>query len=527
MAAMDIESRPPADTCMQTAVHITERVLVLAPIGADSRITCKFLDKAEVPCVACKDVPELVEQAREGCGALLVAEESLTAHTAPLLAEFLAAQPSWSEIPLCIITGELDSFSDKPRRVSFFASLGAFTILERPFHPSTLLQMLKSAIRARRRQYEVRDLLEERSLHAQRFQQMAEAMPQKVFATKPDGTTDYANKQWTAYAGLSTQEFAARGWLSFVHASDALQTQQLWQESLRTGQPFEIEHRLIRQDGVHRWHLTRASAVTDKSGRPTMWIGSNTDIHDQKEASRNLEAIVTQRTAALVESNQQLEAFCYSVAHDLRAPLRAQQGFASALLDEFGDQIGEAGRDYAKRIQSAATRLDVLVNDLLSYSRVSRLDLPLSAVNLREVISAVIENTRSEIERRNATVTLHGDLGGVWANPTILDMAISNLLWNALKFSKPGAAPQVTISAQRAARTTRLSVIDNGIGIDPAHHHRIFGLFHRLHDEGAYPGTGVGLAIVKRGVERIGGKVGIESDGKSGSCFWMELTNAD
>jgi signal transduction histidine kinase len=223
------------------------------------------------------------------------------------------------------------------------------------------------------------------------------------------------------------------------------------------------------------------------------------------------------------QSNAELEAFAYSVSHDLRAPLRAITGFAEALADECGGRFDDAGRDYLNEIVSAAGRMNVMVQDLLEYSRVGRINMPLASVN---VLNAINNATRQlgdvpvEALKVEVSATLF-----VCGHEQILTQVISNLLSNALKFRRKDVAPEILITAERRNNnnSVRLSVKDNGIGIAPEHQDRIWNVFERLHDRETYTGTGIGLAIVKRAIIRMNGTTGLLSKPGAGSTFWIEL----
>jgi PAS domain S-box-containing protein len=251
------------------------------------------------------------------------------------------------------------------------------------------------------------------------------------------------------------------------------------------------------------------------------------DITERKKAQALLEQTVNERTAALLQANKQMEAFTYTIAHDLRSPLRAQQSFATALIEDYGRVLDDTGRDYAERIIASATRLNQLVNDLLAYSRIDRADMTFGRLNLHSVISDVCSEMTFQIHEARAKIHLEQLQFTVCGHEPTFRTAVTNLISNAIKFSKPGVPPEVGISAERRAPWIRILVEDNGIGIAPEYHHQIFGVFHRLHKAGDYPGTGVGLAIVQKGVERMGGRVGVESAEGQGSRFWIELENAD
>jgi signal transduction histidine kinase len=230
---------------------------------------------------------------------------------------------------------------------------------------------------------------------------------------------------------------------------------------------------------------------------------------------------------AMKESNAELEAFAYSVSHDLRAPLRAMQGFAQALLEDCVGELSEAGLDYARRIISAATRLDTLIQDLLSYSRIAHIKLELNRVELREVVREALAQMEAPLREASAVVTQPSALVAVTAHQPTLVQVLGNLLSNACKFVAPGTRPVIRVDVEDLGALARLWVQDNGIGVAPEFHQRIFRVFERLHGVETYPGTGVGLAIVRKGVERMGGRVGIESAPQQGSRFWIELPRAE
>ncbi|HWC59201.1 MAG TPA: CHASE domain-containing protein [Verrucomicrobiae bacterium] len=264
-----------------------------------------------------------------------------------------------------------------------------------------------------------------------------------------------------------------------------------------------------------------------------------------------LERRVAERTANLAQSIESLEGVLYHVAHDLRAPLRSMASFTNILLEEYGPQFDERGRDYTQRVSSAAQRMDMLVQDLLAYGRLAHTAVPVSKINLEAEVNSALSNFSEEIEARGAKVEVVGPLPPVKANAAILNQILSNLISNGLKFVPPETRPhlrifggQTTLHGERApgkmkevppfdtefvsleGKFVRLWIADNGIGIAPEYHERIFRMFERLHPVGSYPGTGIGLAIVRKGVERMGGRAGVESVPGSGSRFWVDLPAA-
>ena len=263
---------------------------------------------------------------------------------------------------------------------------------------------------------------------------------------------------------------------------------------------------------------------TDEIG--SLAAAFTTMAHRVRDAHTRLEDQVRERTAELEERNDELEAFGYSISHDLRAPLRAMQGFSQALLEDCGDRLDAMGREYAERIVAGAKRMDELIRDLLAYSRVSRAELKLVRVPLTPVAHSALAELSGALRARNANVHVDEPLPAVMGHPATLSQVLTNLLGNGLKFVPPERTPKLRVHAERHNGLVRVWVEDNGIGIAPEHQARIFRVFERLHSNDDYPGTGIGLAIVRKAVERMGGQVGVESSLGQGSRFWVELRPA-
>jgi signal transduction histidine kinase len=242
-------------------------------------------------------------------------------------------------------------------------------------------------------------------------------------------------------------------------------------------------------------------------------------IHEVRESQ--------QRRQELQKANDELQAFAYSVSHDLRAPLRAVQGMALALTEDCGEHLEPAARQYLDRISGAAARMDTLVRDLLEYSRVSRSEFGLQAVDLQLILQEAQALILADAEQAGAEIRVEGSLPAVWANQRLLIQVLTNLLGNAIKFVRPGIKPLVEVSAHTKNETVRLSVADNGIGIAREYQGKVFGVFERLHSVAEYPGTGIGLAIVQKAMAQMKGTVGLESEAGKGSRFWIELRKAD
>jgi signal transduction histidine kinase len=241
-------------------------------------------------------------------------------------------------------------------------------------------------------------------------------------------------------------------------------------------------------------------------------------IEDETERAKSEER--------LEQINRELQGFAYSVAHDLRAPLRGMQGFSEALREDYGKVLDETGRSYTLRIAAAAKRMDELIRDLLDYSRLARSELSITPVEVYQVVAAAKQQLAGVLQESGATLNVPEDLPVVQGHFGTLVQVLANLLGNSAKFVPSGVKPVVTIRSETRGEVVRISVEDNGIGVAPQFHDKIFQVFERLHGPEEFPGTGIGLAVVRKGIERLGGRVGVVSAAGSGACFWFELPAA-
>jgi len=303
-------------------------------------------------------------------------------------------------------------------------------------------------------------------------------------------------------------------------------------EVVEKGQTMLIEE-IIPDINVARTYLSAKTPLRDAGGAVVGVIGVARDITDRKRAEEevvrlnaDLEARVEERTRQLADANAELQGFAHNVAHDLRAPLRSMQGFSQALVEDYGGGLDETARDFLARISDSAARMDLLIQDLLAYAKISREELVLGPVPLGQVVADAMRQLDAVIRDTGAEITIAEPLPVVMAHRGILVQILVNLLSNAVKFVGTGIVPRIRVRAELRRGRVRLWVTDNGIGIAPEHRARIFQVFQRLHGMREYPGTGIGLAIVRRGAERMGGDAGVESEPGVGSSFWIELVEA-
>jgi signal transduction histidine kinase len=239
--------------------------------------------------------------------------------------------------------------------------------------------------------------------------------------------------------------------------------------------------------------------------------------------AQDLEETVEERTARLRATIHDLELMSYNIMHDMRAPLRSIQSFADLIEEDTGRGLNAAAQEHLSRIRSSAERMDALIRDVLSYAGTARSELPMQPIELTPLIRGIVESYPS-LQTNKTGIQIDPNLPRVLGNQAALTQCFSNLLGNAVKFVPPGKAPTVQVSATRDSGRVRVMVKDNGIGVPPECQEKIFGMFTRLSKQ--YEGTGIGLAIVRKAAERMGGQVGLESQPGQGSCFWLELKDA-
>ena len=373
-------------------------ILVWMASPSDVEVASRVMQQAGLDFQRCDTVESLIAQAADGVGALLIEDESLDAETLEKLHAFLNQQPPWSDLPVVMLI----------KRIAW-AGLALphwernLTLVERPVTSTALVSVLRTALQARQRQYEVRD------------------------------------------------------------------------------------------------HLASL-----------------------QELNRTLEERVAGRTILLQRSNLDLEQFAYVASHDLQEPLRMVTGFLGLLRDNYKAQLDEKARGYLTFAVDGATRMSAMITDLLAYSRASSSGINLAPLDLQSVLDAVKANLRASIEESHAVITAD-PLPTVMADAAQMRQLFQNLLGNALKFRAEGRPPEIHIGVTQKADEWLIRVKDNGIGIEPKQLDRVFVVFQRLHSREKYPGSGIGLAICKKIVERHGGEICIDSKLGEGSTFYFTL----
>ena len=454
---------------------------------------------------------------------------------------------------------DIDSFADKLAVGLFlFAGVACAALGEAQLRNSR--KAARSLFTARAKQRELEDLTHQ-------FRSLAEAMPQIVWVTRPDGAVEYFNPKWYHFTGRSVDESLGVGWLDVLHPEDRAASEQNWLRATQTGEAYEVTYRFRGAGGDYRWFLGRGLPQRDDSGNILRWFGTCTDIDDAKrtadvltdneallqQSHTELEGRVARRTAELSgaisalqdevdfrrraeervvasamelrRSNGELEQFAYVASHDLQEPLRKIQAFGDRLKTKCAAQLGADGQDYVERMLASATRMRQLINDLLAYSRLTSKPQAFTPVNLSAIAAGVISDLEIRIQQTGAQIEI-GPLPTIAADPVQMRQLFQNLLSNALKFARPGIIPLVAIQSDLLSGDRPLCQLqfrDNGIGFDVKYLDRIFQVFQRLHGRGDYEGTGVGLAICHKIVLLHGGDITAHSTPGEGATFVVTL----
>jgi PAS domain S-box-containing protein len=339
-----------------------------------------------------------------------------------------------------------------------------------------------------------------------RFRFLAESMPQKIFTARPNGEVDYFNPQWTQFTGLLFEEIRGWGWTQFIHPDDVEENVRRWQHSIDTGEPFYFEHRFRGADGTYRWHVSRAIPIRDTRGTITMWIGSNTDIDEQK----------------CLEERK--DAFISMASHELKTPVTSLKGFTHILQNRLRKRGDEEALGFLASINKQLNRLTRLINDLLDITRVQqgRLDYEEELFDLDTLVRETIENLQA-ITSTHRLILEESQLARVYADKDRIAQVLTNLITNAIKYSPD--ADRVIIHLCSDGANAIVSVQDFGIGIAPDHQAHIFERFYQGADATGktFPGLGIGLYLSNEIIKRHCGRIRVESEKGTGSTFSFSL----
>ena len=346
----------------------------------------------------------------------------------------------------------------------------------------------------------------------------------------PDGRWLKVNPALCRIIGYSEEELLASDFQSITHPDDLEADLDNVHRVLRGEiDTFQMEKRYVHKDGHIIWALLSVSLVRSLQGEPRFFISQIQDITDRKRAEREirrlnteLEDKVQRRTAQLTATNKELEAFAYSVSHDLRAPLRAIDGFSQALSEDYADALDDTGMDYLRRVRAAAQRMAQLIDDLLALSRLSQVDIARRPIDIGSLARQVATDLQQREPKRQVEWRFPEELL-TEGDPQLLRVALENLLGNAWKFTRHRSAAQIEVGRIDKDGVAVFFVRDNGAGFDMAFADKLFGPFQRLHDTRDFEGHGIGLATVQRIIHRHGGRIWAEAAPDHGATFYFSL----
>jgi PAS domain S-box-containing protein len=362
----------------------------------------------------------------------------------------------------------------------------------------------------------------------ERYRLLAEAAHDMIYIINREGNVDYANSFATQQFGRLPGEIIGRPHAELFLSDDAERQQANLRQVLEAGQPLYVEN-LTQFPNRRIWLGTWLVPIKDEAGQVKSILGVSRDITKRKQAEEEIQRLnaeleqrVVERTAQLEAANKELEAFSYSVSHDLRAPLRAVDGFSRILVEDYAPQLPPDAARHLKTIRENSQQMGHLIDDLLAFSRLSRQALNKQAVTTADLVHQVLADLRAEQEGRHVEISM-GDLPPCQADSGLLRQVWMNLLSNALKYTRKCEVARIEIGWQEQDGESVYFVRDNGTGFDMQYAGKLFGVFQRLHRSEEYEGTGVGLAIVQRIIHRHGGRVWAEAEPDRGATFYFTI----
>jgi signal transduction histidine kinase len=540
-------------------------VCLCSPIPEDRQALRQAVDDARGSLEILDSIPELARRVSPAVGLIALALEALPAdHAASFFFQF-QKQPLWSDIPVLLFTNPDANHAEIYDRYS--PSFHNLFLLKRPASGDTLPPLIRNLFSLRRRQFQLRQSIEESERSVARVKLLSEVAHQLLAAEDVQELITKVFQKIAAPLKLevflnylydsSAEKLILNAWAGFPEEDKtSVQTLTLDEALYRKAEegnpafmpggdvfwrlgvkafasfPMMAGGRLIgavsfgRRSGpaFSAEDLALLRTISNQAAMAAARRGSEEAL---QRLNQQLEERVLERTSELQESNQQMEAFTYSVSHDLRAPLRSIHGFSQLLLEDFGAGLPEEAGEYIRRIIHSSERMDNLITDLLEFSRLSRSNLVFAPVNLDSAVDRVLFHFAQEASAKKGKIEVKKPLGRVMGHISTIEQILMNLVSNGLKFVRPDAPPLVEISTTESDGKLRLHVRDNGIGISQEHQKKVFGLFERLHGVNQYPGTGIGLAIVAKAAERMNGDFGLESQPGKGSDFWFELPKVE
>jgi len=352
----------------------------------------------------------------------------------------------------------------------------------------------------------------------ERFRDLANNISQLAWMADEKGSIFWYNQRWFDYSGTTLEEMAGWGWQKVHHPDHVQGVVDKISRCFQNGEVWEDTFPLRGRDGNFRWFLSRAVPIRDSEGKVLRWFGTNTDISASKEAEKHLAETV----AELKRSNEELQQFAYVSSHDLQEPLRMVSSYTQLLAKRYKGRLDSDADEFIAFAVDGCNRMKGLIQDLLAYSRAGTTGRALGQVSGKDALQEALENLKITIAQSGAVVT-QDSLPDLRTDKMQLTQVFQNLVGNAIKY-RSAEVPRVHVSSTKNGDHEWIfSVRDNGLGIAPQYFERIFILFQRLHGRNEFEGTGIGLAICKKVLERLGGRIWVESQPDKGSTFFFAL----
>jgi len=365
----------------------------------------------------------------------------------------------------------------------------------------------------------------------ERYRILTEVSPQAIWMGDRDDGITYCNQYWFDYSGLTMEQTSGYGWIDIIHPDDCDRVFKTSMQAVANGTNYETEIRFRRvSDGSYRWHIVRGLPFRDADGEIIKWVGIANDIHDRKVAEDSLQQLnevleqrIQERTAQLEATNKELESFSYSVSHDLRSPLRHIAGFIELLEKRHSStSLDETSQRYLGIIAQTAKQAGILIDELLTFSRMGRTEMRYINLNMEELVQEVKRDLI--IQSPGRIIHWHIEpLPEVQGDPSMLRLVLRNLIGNAVKYTQTRNPAEITVGSINYENEVVFSVQDNGVGFNMQYVHKLFGVFQRLHSDPQFEGTGVGLANVQRIIHRHNGRVWAEAVVDRGATFYFSL----